>query len=126
MTSRFLSSLAVQRVPAGWELVYPLVFESESLKRVIEVPVGFFTNFASVPRLPFAYLFFAGVADEAATIHDYAYSGALRITRKQADTLFHEAMKASGTSAWRRYPMTWAVRLFGGTHYTPHQESIAP
>lgn len=127
MSARFLTPLVVVHVSDNIKrLAYPLEFLSVKLGRVVTVPVGFECDMASVPRLPFAYWLFGGVADEAAVLHDYAYSGLLGVTRKQADELFNEAMKASGTAAWRRYPMTWAVRLFGGAHYVEREESMAP
>jgi hypothetical protein len=124
---RFLTPLVVVHVSDRLKrLAHPLEFESVALGRTITVPAGFETDFASVPRLPLAYWLFGGVADEAAVIHDYAYSGALRVTRKQADELFSEAMKACGTAAWRRGPMWLGVRLFGGIHYNEPVESMAP
>ena len=126
MKSRFLTELAVVHVSDEIKrLVYPLEFESESLGRIITVPAGFECDLGSVPRIPFAYWLFGGVADSAAALHDWLYSGRERVTRKQADAVFNEAMKASGTAAWRRYPMTWAVRLFGGGHYNGQAESMA-
>lgn len=127
MKARFLTDLVVVHVSDDIKrLVYPLEFESVSLGRVIRVPVGFECDLGSVPRLPLAYLFFGGVADQAAALHDWLYSGRERVTRKQADTVFYEAMKATRTAAWRRYPMLWAVRLFGGAHYVKREESMAP
>ena len=127
MASRFLTDLVVVHVSDDIKrLVYPLEYESALLKRVIVVPVGFECNFASVPRVPFAYWLFGGVADKAATLHDYAYSGALGISRKTADDLFSEAMRASGVGAIRRRFMYGAVRAFGGAFYREPEESMAP
>lgn len=117
MTGRFLSELTVKRLADGrWRLTTPLVFESLKVARTIEVPAGFETDFASVPRLPFAYLLFAGVADEAAVVHDFLYSEGI-LTRKLADEVFAEAMRACGTAQWRSGLMWFGVRVFGGTHY---------
>lgn len=118
MTARFLTSLAAKYNGHEWVLLEPLAFESDVLGRVIEVPVGFPTDLGTVPRLPFAYLFFAGIANEAATLHDYLYSGAEKISRKQADEVFSEAMKASGTGIFRRWPMWLAVRVAGNRYYS--------
>lgn len=136
MKPRFLSSLAVRRTHAGaWQLTAPLVFESAHLDRIVTVPEGFETDFASVPRLPLAYWLFGNVADEAAVVHDFAYSCGL-VSRKEADALFSEAMGSldaqsieakSGIAkavprAWfsvRRGAMWLGVRLFGGPRYSP-------
>lgn len=126
MKSRFLTPLVVERDGGMWKLVYPLEFESASLGRGVTVPAGFRSDFSSVPRLPFAYWLFGGVADEAAVVHDFAYSGALKVSRKQADELFSEASAAMGVAGWRRGAMKLGIRLFGASHYTPHEESMAP
>lgn len=144
MKSRFLTALVVAHVSDSIKrLIYPLEFESESLGRVVTVPAGFETDFASVPRLPLAYLMFGGVGDPAAVVHDYAYSGRLGISRAQADTLFREALAAldadslAGKSsvkktlsgAWfsfRRAAMWLGVRVGGSSHYSEPAESMAP
>lgn len=116
--ARFLSVLRVERVAGSrdWVLTSELAFSSAVLDRLIIVPIGFVTDFASVPRLPFAYLLFGGVADEAAVVHDFLYStGAC--SRKQADDVFAEASKVCGVSGWRRGPMWLGVRMFGGRRY---------
>jgi hypothetical protein len=94
----------------------PFVYDSDVLGRRVTVPEGFITDLASVPRLPLAYLLFGGVSNEAAVIHDFLYSGG-KVTRKQADDVFCEAMKAEGVAGWRRGPMWLGVRLFGWLHY---------
>lgn len=118
--SRFMSALRVERTAPGssdWILTSDLVFLSDVLKRQITVPAGFVTDFASVPRLPLAFLLFGRVADEAAAVHDYLYSTG-SCSRKLADEVFAEASKACGVSAWRRGPMWLGVRLFGAGRYT--------
>jgi hypothetical protein len=120
MTARFLSPLVVRYLDEGeWILCAPLVFSSDVLGRIVTVPEGFRTNFASVPRLPLAYLLFGGVADEAAVVHDFLYSAECspRVPREQADDVLAEASKVCGVAAWRRGPMWFGVRLFGGSHY---------
>lgn len=122
MKARFLTSLQVRRAsdgePGAWELVAPLIYSGNVLKHVVIVPIGFRTDFASVPRVPFAYLLFGNVADEAAVLHDYAYTNNMTgITRKQADALFLEACDAMGTPSWKSRPMWAAVRLFGGSSW---------
>ena len=118
MSGQFLSELRVSRLIGAreWVLTAELAYSSDVLGRVLAVPVGFCTDFASVPRLPFAYLFFDGVADEAAVIHDYLYSTGI-CSRKVADEVFAEACKASGVAAWRRGAVWLGVRLFGGPRY---------
>ena len=127
MTARFLSSLQVVRAQrkldkatpelGGWVLTRDLVYESDVLDARVTVPKGFRTDFASVPRLPFAYWLFGGdFDDEAATVHDFLYTDG-KVPRAQADAVFLEALRVLGVPRWRRWPMWLGVRLFGGSHY---------
>jgi hypothetical protein len=118
MSARFLTVLQVERVAGAreWVLTSELAFSSDVLDRLIIVPIGFVTDFASVPRLPLAYWLFGGLADEAAVVHDFLYSTGL-CSRKQADEVFAEASRACGVSAFQRGAMWLGVRLFGGSRY---------
>lgn len=120
--SEFINTLSVTKVkeaPSGgratWRLNFALMYISD-IRGGIVVPEGFETDFASVPRLPFMYLLTGGTAEASATIHDWLCCGAYargEITWQEAALVFHEAMKAEGVPAWRRWAMYWAVRLFG-------------
>lgn len=113
----FLSELVVTcKSDDKWLLVRNFVFKSDMCIAPIVVPAGFETDFASVPRLPLAYLLAGDTAHEAAVIHDYLYRTG-KADRKTADEIFLEAMKAQGIPAWRRRLMYWAVRTFGGSSY---------
>lgn len=119
MTARFLTKLRLESGVDGKDrkvLTDPLVYESEVAGRIFVVPTGFHTDLASVPRLPLAYLLFGGVGDAAAVVHDYLYT-TQQVSRKVADDVLAEAMKASGVAGWRRGPMWLGVRLFGGSHW---------
>lgn len=127
MTSRFLTDLVVVHVSDSLKrLVYPLEYESDILGRVIVVPEGTETDFSSVPRAPFAFWLFGGIADKAAVVHDALYSGRYGVSRKQADEVFREAMKVCGVGTVRRAFMFAAVRAFGASHYVVPEESMAP
>lgn len=115
--SVFLTDLVVTHDHNGkWVLSSPLAYRSDVAGQVIVVPFGFSTDFASVPRIPLAYLLFGGVVTEPAVIHDYLYTTG-EISRRLADSVFLEAMEAIGIPAWRRWPMWAAVRLAGGVFY---------
>lgn len=122
--SRFLTPLRTEQADGAADgsdlviLLSPLAFESDLLSRQVVVPMGFKTDYASVPRLPLAYWLFGGVARQAAVVHDFLY-GQGELPREQADRVFLEAMSVSGVPAWRRWPMFYAVRAFGGPHYGP-------
>ena len=112
----FTTDLDVRSKGKFWELLAPLVFESDEYGEII-VPVGFLSDFASVPRLPLVYALFGNTSHKSATLHDFLYSKGTQFSREAADALFFEAMKSRGQSKWRRYPMWWAVRVFGRWSY---------
>ena len=77
---------------------------------------GFETDFASVPRLPFAFLLFGDRVHAAAVVHDWLVIRLYRVRRmswRECAVIFHEAMRALGAPFWQRWPMYWAVRFYG-------------
>jgi len=119
--SKFLSSLVVRKLAgkkdkANWEVIEPLIYESKLLKRVITVPKGFVTDFASVPRLPIAYSWAGNIAQASATVHDLLYQKH-EISKTRADMVFLEAMKAEKVPFLKRQIMYWAVSVAGWGAY---------
>lgn len=101
-----------------WRLLAPLAYKD------IIVPAGFITDFASVPRLPFAYWLCGDHAHSAATVHDFLYckDATPNVTRKCADDVFLAIMEAANEALWRRKTMYWIVRLFAGSSF--HKRSV--
>lgn len=122
--SEFLTPLRVEKLharsPQGralWQTLAPLVYHSDRLGRVLTVPTGFVTDFATVPRfLPISWWLAGDTAHAAATVHDYLYTyrATEHVTKKDADRVFYEAMCLNGEPTWRRWLMWGAVSLFGG------------
>ena len=101
-----------------WVVCSPLIYESEILEKSIIIPVGFETNFASVPRIPFVYDLAGGTANEAAVVHDYLYTyHDITKTRAVADSILLEASKSTNVHVIRRYIMWAAVRVFGESNW---------
>lgn len=123
--ARFRTHLWVDQVNENdWQLLAPLVFESDVLSRQIMVPLGFVTDFASVPRLPFIYWFTGGTAQAPAVLHDYFYrTGTEDVTRAQADALLAEAMEAQGYWKVRTWAMWAGVRLGGRWSFRSRSKS---
>lgn len=104
-----------------WKVKTPCMYWSERHEVLINVPVGFVCDLASVPRIPGVYAAFGGKANIPAVIHDFLYStrGMLlsgdRLSRQQSDEIFYDAMKLLGDpkQAWRRRAMYAAVRAVG-------------
>ena len=88
-----------------------------------EIPVGFQTNFASIPRF-FRRIFTVNdIHREEAAVHDYLYSsyhklnyqcGDFFLTRKECDIIFKSGLKKEKLPKWKIWAMYNAVRLFGG------------
>ena len=92
----------------------PLVFYGcNSLS--ITVPGGFETDFASVPRLPIAYMAWGDRAHREAVLHDYLYSIGAEpdLPRGECDKLFRYAMILRGNPWWIYQSMYWGVRIGG-------------
>ena len=117
--AKFLTELDVRCVNDGvWILDAPLRYESDVVG-FIEVPTGFQTDFASVPRIPIAYMMFGDRAHRESVLHDYLYriDSIPVVERSQADDVFFEAMKECGKGFFVRYAMYWGVRFGGWTAY---------
>lgn len=120
MRVEFLSPLDTRHTPGGeWQLLadfHARVTLPGGQQLDYVVPVGFLTDFASVPRLPVAYLLTADSAHEAAVLHDWLYK--TQAGRSFADRVFLHAMAAMGEPGWRRWLMYAGVRLGGWVRYS--------
>ena len=121
--SHFVTDLDVRRIAEGssdcrgtWCLLAPFVYSSDLLGKLVVVPTGFVTDFASVPRIPVAFLLAVDCAQEAAVIHDYLYTSH-EIDRATADAVFKEAALAGGSPSWRAWLMYFGVRIGGSGPY---------
>ena len=111
----FLSSLDVRDIGAHrWQLLAPFTVNANGGR--VTVPTGFVTDFASVPRLPFAFMLFAHIGHRGAVVHDYLYQTA-EVPRLDADRIFRELLEAEGVSEWRAAAMFLGVRAFGRKFY---------
>jgi hypothetical protein len=113
--AQFLTPLRVEQVNENdWRLTSSLRYWSAILDRMIVVPEGFVTDFASVPRLPFVYWFTGGKFQAAAVIHDWLYRRrSEKVSRAEADAVLAEAMKALGYWLPRQW-FVWAGVRIGG------------
>ena len=102
-------------------LLADLIYESDILGLQVIVPKGFITDFASVPRVPVIYFAFGDRAHHESVLHDALYKTGT-VSRKMADAVFLEAMKARGKKWWIRTGMWWGVRLGGHGEWKQHRE----
>lgn len=131
--SSFTKPLIVEELDDGvsWRIVEPFEYlvGSEQSGESIWVPMGFITDFASIPRPLWSIIGGpTGKYGKAAVVHDYLYRTGGRIphavaadgsvtyriyTKTQADAIFYEAMNVLGVGRFQRWVMYQAVRVFG-------------
>lgn len=119
MTPAFLTPLRLELVSEAddtWKVVAPLQYRSVVLGALIEVPDGFVTDMASVPRVPIVFWLTGDTAHAPAVVHDFLYQQHIA-SKSQADDVFEEAMQVVGVPWWRRSTMARAVRWFGAGAY---------
>ena len=119
--SRFVTTLKTDQTDRRtYKLLDDLVLADEE-QRVITVPAGFVTDFASIKVLHNAFLFVlfalvSGYGNYAATVHDFLYSEG-RVNRKEADAVLYRALRAEGVARWRAYLFWLGVRIGGAKQY---------
>ena len=99
------------------ELLAPLVAYDDN--QTIEVPKGFKTDFASIPRIFRVLIEPTGKHSLAAVLHDYLYTkgSQMGISRKRADKIFYDAMRNCFVNIITANIMWFCVRVFAASHY---------
>ena len=114
--SRFTESLVVTPRPDGhtWIVLSDFGYEvgEEGSGDVVNVPIGFHTDFASIPRPLWVIFPRWGKYGNGAVIHDWLYWDQPR-SQEEADDILLEAMGILEVSPWQKYPIYWAVWVFG-------------
>lgn len=87
----------------------------------IHVPIGFKTDFTSVPRMLWSVLPQWGRYGNAAVIHDYCYWEQSH-SKRESDAIFLEAMSVLEVPKYKRTLMYYAVRWFGGFSWRKNQK----
>lgn len=118
--STFLAPLVATPLDDGvhWRIVEPFAFESIVLDRIIVVPAGFVTDWASIPRICWTLVGGpTGPYTKASALHDYCYRTLGFCTRSEADHVLLEAMDVSGVPWLTKQEVYRGVRAFGGPSY---------
>jgi hypothetical protein len=127
--------------PSAWKLLQDFTVyihaEENGKDRTFELIIkkDFITDYCSIPRMPFAYLLYNGIANYQGVMHDGLYSASKLVTicdfdtqmrfhpsREFCDQAFLVALEGGtnahpGISAWKAKPMYWAVRWQGAKYY---------
>jgi len=119
--SRFTTTLKTEQIGKWTHVLLDDLVLADEDERVITVPAGFTTDFASIKVLHNAFLFVlfalvSGYGNYAATVHDFLYSYG-QVTRKEADAVLYRALRAEGVARWRSWLFYAAVRAFGANRY---------
>ena len=124
--SSFTTPLVVEKVGERlWKTYRELIYYvgEENSADVIIVPVGFQTDFASIPSLFWMILPPDGQYTQAAVLHDWFYFVQTR-TRLESDRIFLEAMKVLKVNVFKRLIMYRAVRTWSWIPWNRHKERI--
>ncbi|MBK1832742.1 DUF1353 domain-containing protein [Roseibacillus ishigakijimensis] len=107
-----------------WMVASPLIYERASTGEVYEVPEGFVTDFASIPRPLWPIYPKTGRYQLAAVVHDFLY-WEQTTTRKEADEIFLAGMIESDVPKKDRTVIYQAVRTGGGRAWKKNAEERA-
>ena len=88
----------------------------------VEVPEGFVTDFASVPRVFWTIIPRDGLVSIPAVIHDFLYRTQV-VSRKDADWVMLRVMKEVGVPGWKRWIIHRALRAFGALAWKAQGEA---
>ena len=113
--SQFTTPLrAVKISKKYWILIEPFEYHIGSYPsiEIIRVPIGFITDFASIPRIFWPILPPDGPYGKAAVIHDYCYRTAC-YDRRTSDLIFLEGMDVLKVEKWKKVVIYDAVHYFG-------------
>ena len=93
-------------------LTKPLTYYSGKYDKLVTVPAGFPTDFATLPPPVRALINRNGNSRAAAVVHDYLCVRQ-SVSRKRADQIFLEALKECGVNIAIRWLMYSGVRVYG-------------
>lgn len=117
--SRFLDPLDVTTEDGiTWTVNEPMDYEVGSVgsgERIV-VPVGFKSDFGSVPQLFWNIVSPIGHAARAYVLHDYLYTVQI-YTRLKTDNILLEALGVLGVNWLQKWLIYRGVRIGGASHW---------
>jgi len=116
----FLDPLNLEYIDGrSWKVIteFDYAVGSKDSNVIIHIPVGFITDFASVPQVLWNLVPPTGTYGKAAVVHDALYRNpvvmGLQIDRFLADSIFFEAMTVLNVKWLTKRILYWGVRLGG-------------
>lgn len=116
--STFTTPLDVEYLDGrNWRLIADFEFASDVLERIVRIPAGFVTDFASIPRPLWALLPPTGPYGKPAVVHDMLYRFPAcvtpTVTFREANAVLLEGMIALRVGLVTRTVIVVGVQLFG-------------
>jgi hypothetical protein len=105
-----------------WTLIKPFLFSVNGTE--FEVPAGFWTDFASIPR-PLWNLLSPYDIGQGPVPHDYFYFTGCR-DKDFADQTLRACMEHDGIAPWKRTAVYNAVQWFGGSIWDTYRKQGSP
>lgn len=130
MPSSFVTPLRLEFLDdCRWSLTEPFSFASCVTESIIRVPVGFVTDFASIPRGLWNLLPPTGRYGKAAVIHDWLYqtrdAGTHKVWRDEADAVLNEGMETLGVGRLTRWTIYAGIKVGGGVAWKRYRDAEA-
>lgn len=131
MPSSFMTPLELEYLDGRtWRLTKRFEFRSMVTESVIDIPDGFLTDFASIPRGLWNVLPPVGAYGKAAVVHDWLYktrnAATHLVTRAEADAVLKEGMAVLGVGWPTRFVIYAGVRLGGWVAWRAHRQHDTP
>lgn len=123
---QYAAAVSKERGKDYWRVAegYRYYIGTYGSNRYVEVPAGFLTDGATIPRALWWLLPPMGEYSQATTLHDYLCSTyeitvvengvptQVRITRKEIDDILTEAMEVLGVTAWKEFVINAGVDFY--------------
>ena len=108
-----------------WVTTHPYTWEPTAGARnapaPVDVPIGFVTNLASVPKSFWSLLGSDEKYASIAVVHDYLY-WSQETGRHEADAMFLMGLSQAGVPAWKRWLLFLSLKLVGDVVWNRNQE----
>lgn len=89
---------------------------------IITIPIGFVTDFASIPRLFWPIISPIDIHAKASIVHDYCYYKG-KYSKRESDLIFKEGLEVLEVSLLKRMVMYYSVVLFGWFAWWNHRKN---
>lgn len=122
--SKFLDPLKVELVDDGdlWQVLEPFDYDIGAPGgEKIEVPMGTFTDFGSVPKALWGIISPIGRATRGFLLHDFCYQVQV-YTRSKCDEILLEALGVLGVNFVKRWTIYLGVRTGGWIPWNQHKK----